>query len=100
MIPWAAILKHAPAILAAADALRARARISSGDDKGRGIEARLASLEQGSRESAQLLQDIAQQIQALAVAQEIAARRARIAIGVAIAAGIVALCAGILALVR
>jgi hypothetical protein len=69
MIPWAAILRHAPAILAAADALRARARTSSGEDKGRGIEARLSSLEQGSRESAQLLQDIAQQIQALAVAQ-------------------------------
>ena len=62
-------LKHAPAILAAADLLRARAR-TSGEDKGPGIEARLARLEQGSRESAQLLQDIAQQIQALAVAQE------------------------------
>ena len=99
MIPWATILKHAPAILAAADALRSRARTSSGDETGRGIEARLASLEQGSRESAQLLQDIAQQIQALAVAQEIAVRRARIALGVAIAGGIVAICAGILAFV-
>ena len=97
MIPWAAILKHAPAILAAADALRARARTST--DKGPGIEARLASVEQGSRESAQLLQDIAQQIQALAVGQEIAVRRARIALGVAIAAGVVAICAGILAFV-
>jgi hypothetical protein len=99
VIPWATILKHAPAILAAADALRSRARTSSGDETGRGIEARLASLEQGSRESAQLLQDIAQQIQALAVAQEIAVRRARIALGVAIAGGIVAICAGILAFV-
>ena len=96
MIPWATILRHAPAILAAADALRARARTSS-TDKGPGIEARLASLEQGSRESAQLLQEIAQQIQALAVAQEVAVRRARIVLGVAIAAGIVAICAGILA---
>ena len=98
MIPWATILKHAPAILAAADALRARARTSS-TDKGPGIEARLAGLEQGSRESAQLLQDIAQQIQALAVGQEIAVRRARIALGVAIAAGVIAICAGILAFV-
>jgi len=99
MIPWATILRHAPAILAAADALRARSRTSSGEDKGPGIEARLSSLEQGSRESAQLLQDIAQQIQALAVGQEIAVRRARIAVGVAIAAGVVAICAGILAFV-
>ena len=98
MIPWATILKHAPAILAAADALRARARTSS-TDKGPGIETRLASLEQGSRESAQLLQDIAQQIQALAVGQEIAVRRARIALGVAIAAGAVAIFASILAFV-
>ena len=98
MIPWATILKHAPAILAAADALRARSRASS-TDKGPGIEARLASLEQESRESAQLLQDIAQQIQALAVGQEIAVRRARIALAVAIAAGAVAICACILAFV-
>ena len=98
MIPWATILKHAPAILAAADALRVRARTSS-TDKGPGIEARLASLEQGSRESAQLLQDIAEQIQALAVAQEVAVRRARIAVGVAIAAGLVAICAAIFAFV-
>ena len=49
--------------------------------------------------SAQLLQDIAQQIQALAVGQEIAVRRDRIALGVAIAAGAVAICAGIIALV-
>ena len=99
VIPWATILRHAPAILAVADALRARARTSSGEDEGPGIEARLASLEQGSRESAQLLQDIAQQIQALAVAQEVAFRRARIAVGVAIAAGVVAICAGIFAFV-
>ena len=98
MIPWATILKHAPAILAAADALRARARTSS-TDKGSGIEARVASLEQGSRESAQLLQDIAQQIQALAVAQEVAARRARIALIIAAAAGFVAIGAWIVALV-
>jgi hypothetical protein len=99
VIPWATILKHAPAILAAADALRARARTSS-TETGPGIEARLASLEQGSRESAQLLQDIAQQIQALAIAQEVAVRRARIALGVAIAAGAVAICAGILVFVQ
>jgi hypothetical protein len=98
MIPWATILKHAPAIMAAADALRVRARTSSSEDKGRGIEARLSSLEQGSRESAQLLQDIAQQTQALALAQEIAARRARI-VGVAIAASVLAICAGVLAFV-
>jgi hypothetical protein len=99
VIPWAVILKHAPAMLAAADALLVRAR-KSADVKTQGTEARLTSLEQRSSESAQLLQDIAQQIQALAVAQEVAVRRARIATWVAIAAGVLATGACILALFR
>jgi hypothetical protein len=90
VIPWAAILKHGPAILGAANALLVRASASS-TTKAQGIEARLASLEQGSRESAQLLQDIAQQIQALALAQDAAARRARIALIIAAGAGFVAI---------
>ena len=96
MIPWAVILKHAPAMLAAADALLLRAR-KTPDVRTQGTEARLTGLEQRSSESAQLLQDMAQQIQALAVAQEVAARRARIATGVAIGAGVLAACACILA---
>jgi hypothetical protein len=89
VIPWAAILKHAPVMLAAADALLVRARGST-ERKSHGVDERLTSLEQRDRESAQLIQDIAQQIQALAVAQEVAVRRARIALGVAVAAGALA----------
>lgn len=96
MIPWAAILKHAPVMLAAADALLVRAR-GSAEGKSRGVDERLTSLEQRDRESAQLLQDVAQQIQALAVAQEVAVRRARIALGVAVAAGVLAAGACVLA---
>jgi hypothetical protein len=98
VIPWATILKHAPAILGAANALLVRASASS-TFKAQGIEGRIASLEQGSRESAQLLQDIAQQIQALALAQEVAARRARIALIAAAGAGFLAIGAWIFALV-
>ena len=96
VIPWALILKHAPAMLAAADALLVRAR-GSAEAKTQGTEARLSSLEQRSSEAAQLLKDMAQQIQAMAVAQEIEVRRARIAVAVAIAAGVLATCACILA---
>jgi len=100
VIPWAAILKHAPVMLAAADALLVRARGST-ERKSHGVDERLTSLEQRDRESAQLIQDMAQQIQALAVAQEVAVRRrARIALGVAIAAGVLAACACVLAFLR
>jgi hypothetical protein len=92
VIPWAAILKHAPVMLAAADALLLRAR-GSEERKSHGVGERLTSLEQRDRESAQLLQDIARQMQALVVAQETTARRARVALGVAVAAGVLAACA-------
>ena len=98
MIPWVAILKHAPTILAAADALLVRARASA-VDKTRGMTERIDALERQSRELAQLLQDIAQQIQALVVAQDLAARRTWICIGVAAAACLLAITAGILAVV-
>ncbi len=97
MIPWAAILKHTPAMLAAADALLARSRGTGTKDK-QGTDARLASLEQRSSESAQLIQDIAQQIQALALAQEVAARRVWVAMIVAGAAGLLATCATMVAI--
>jgi hypothetical protein len=97
VIPWAAILKHAPAMLAAADALMARSRATGTKDK-QGTDARLVSLEQRSSESAQLIQDIAQQIQALAAAQEVAARRVRMAMIVAGTAGLLAIGATLLAI--
>jgi hypothetical protein len=63
-----------------------------------GVEERLGLVEQGSRESAQLLRDIAQQVHALTVTQEIAARRARLGLILGSVALIIALCAGIIAM--
>ena len=100
MIPWSAILRHAPTILAAADALLARTRASSTAGQTKNSEARLVDLEEGARASAQLTQDMAQQIQALTVAHDITARRARVAVGLSIAAAVLAIVAGILAIVR
>jgi hypothetical protein len=90
VIPWLAMLKHAPAILAAAGALRERVRATDAGDRTRPIDVRLAELEDESRASAQLLQDMAQQINALALANESTARRTRLAVGLAIAAIVLA----------
>jgi hypothetical protein len=100
MIPWAAILKHAPAILAAADALRTRARANDAGDPTRSVNARLAELEHESRASAQLTQDIAQQINALTLAHESAARTARRGLALGIAALVLAIASAVFAFVR
>jgi hypothetical protein len=99
MIPWAAILKHAPAILAAADALRTRVRANDAGDSTRSVDARLAELEGESRASAQLTQEIAQQISALTLAHENAARMARRGLTLGIAALVLAIAGVILVIV-
>ena len=64
------------------------------------IEARLDQLEKASMESARLLQEIAQQVQALTIAQEQTARRAAIAMALGAAAAVVGIGAGVLAAIR
>lgn len=93
MIPWATLLRHAPTILAAADGLVARSRAAraEADATARGIDDRLASLEQRSSETAQLVQDIAKQVHALTLAQEQTARRVRRTLILAAAALVVAI---------
>jgi soluble lytic murein transglycosylase-like protein len=98
MIPWVAILKHAPAILAAADALRTRVRATNAGDSTRSVDARLAELEDESRASAQLTQDMAQQINALTLAHENSARTARRGLALGIAALVLAIAGVILAI--
>jgi hypothetical protein len=98
-IPWTTILTHGPAILAAAKRLLVTAGASHTRADHQNVEARLQRLEQTSMESARLLEDIAQQIHALALAQELTARRARIAIAVSVVAVITCVGVGILAFV-
>ena len=94
-IPWGAIVTHGPAIVAAAKRLIAPAD----DAQAKSIETRLNQLEAGSMESARLLHDMAQQVQALAVAQAQTAQRARIAVGLGVTALVVAIGATILAMI-
>lgn len=84
-------------MVAAADALLVRARSSKPEATTQNVEERLGMLEQGSRESAQLLRDIAQQVNEPSVAQEIAAKRIRFGITLGIVALIIALCACVIA---
>jgi hypothetical protein len=93
-IPWTAILTHAPALVRAAKGLLARA-----PDEKQTLDTRLDRLENTSLESARLLDDIAQQFQALAMAQEQTARRARIALTLGVVAIVVGIGAGILAVI-
>ena len=97
---WLAILKHAPAILSAAEALFQRAKTSRADDETRSIELRIDELAESSRASAALIQDMATQLQALAMVQEATARKVRVAVGISVAASAVAVAAVAIALVR
>lgn len=99
MIPWEAILKHAPAILAAADSLRTRVKETDAGDHTRNVDARLAELEGDSRAAAQLTQEMAQQINALTLAHESAARTARRGLVLGIIALVIAIAGVILAIV-
>ena len=92
MIPWAALLRHAPMILAAADSLLARTRPGKTGGTTVNSAERLSKLEQSSNESAQLLHDIAKQLDALTKVQTSTAKRAQLAVVLAIAA--LALAAG------
>jgi len=97
---WFAILRHAPAILSAAEALLHRATTSRADDHTRSIEMRIDELTESSRASAELIQDMARQLQALALVQHAQVRQVRAAIGISVAASVVAVAAVVIGFVR
>jgi hypothetical protein len=97
---WSAILRHAPAILSGAEALFRRAKASRADDDARSIEMRLDELAESSRASAELIQDMAKQLQALAMVHDAMVRKVRTATGISIAASVVAVAAIVIAFVK
>jgi hypothetical protein len=97
---WFAILRHAPAILSAAEALFNRAKTSRADDHTRSIDTRIDELAESSRASAELIQDMAKQLQALAMVHDATVRKVRVAIGISVAASVVAVAAVVIAFVR
>jgi hypothetical protein len=99
-IPWTTILTHGPAIVASARRLLATTDAKDARERHAALDLRLEQLQRASAESARLVHDIAEQVQALTMAQQEAARRGRIAITLAVAALLVAIGAAILVLVR
>ena len=97
-IPWAAILTHGPRLVAAAQALLAM-QTSKGKERHQNIEARLDQLEKGSVESARLLKGIAEQLQAITLAQQETQKRVRIALVFGAVATLLGVGAVILAMV-
>jgi hypothetical protein len=98
-IPWAAILTHGPTIVSVAKRLLETSGANESHERHQTIEARLDQLETASMESARLLQDIAEQVQALTTAQEETARKCRIAIALGIAATVIGIGASIVTIV-
>ena len=88
-IPWGAILTHGPALVSAARSLLATQSTKT-NERNRSIEARLDQLEKASIESARLLEELAEQLQALTLAQQEMQRRLRIAVIVGVAAAVLA----------
>jgi len=99
-MPWAAMLRYGPTLVASAARLLAAADSSKRGEQNETLAGRLDQLENASAESARLIREIAEQIHVLAAAQEEAARKFRIAILLAVAATVVGVGAGILAMVR
>ena len=97
-IPWAAILTHGPTIVSAARSLLADQSRQS-KDRHKSLEARLEQLENASVESARLLQQMAEQLQAVTAVQQELQQRLRLALIVGVGAGALAIGALILAIV-
>jgi hypothetical protein len=97
-IPWAAILTHGPTIVAAARSLFA-AQSRRFDERNQTIDARIAGLEKASMESARLIQEMAEQLQALTLAQQQIHRSLRLALVAGVIAALLALSALVVVIV-
>ena len=97
-IPWAAILTHGPTLVAAARSLLVNQSRKT-TERHHSIEARLDQLEKASVETARLLQQMAEQLQALTLAQQDLERRVRRTLIVASVAAVLSLVAVIVAIV-
>jgi hypothetical protein len=78
-IPWAAILTHGPTIVAAARSLL-DTQSRSGQQRHQSLEARIEELEKTSVQTARLVNEMAEQLQALTLAQQELQRRFKVAL--------------------
>ena len=96
-IPWAAILTHGPAIVSAARTLLA-AQARKVDERHQTVDGRLDRLEKASVETARLLQEMAEQLQAITAAEQELQRRLRLTLIVTTVAAVLSVGALILSL--
>jgi hypothetical protein len=100
MIPWSFLLKNGPLILAGADALLTRLRSEPAQREMGDPGGRLSRLEENSTETARLLQQLAQHVDALAAAQRATAKRVQIALVLGAVAAALSLGACIMVMLR
>jgi hypothetical protein len=102
-IPWKTILKNAPMLLGAADALLAQVRQRSVATEISGdinvVRQHVARLEEQQRASAELVRQMADQLSAMTMAAEQNASRLRVAYGLAIAGTVLGITGCVLAVV-
>ncbi len=102
LIPWDTLISHAPAIKRRAEAAASEAREAQrahGQDL-RALTARIEALEARSQAEADLVRQIAQQLQDLTVASEVLAAQIRWIVVAGFASAILALAALVVAIVR
>jgi hypothetical protein len=98
-IPWRVILTHGPAIVSAAQSLFAN-QSKRANERQQGLDARLDQLEKASVESARLLQELAQQVQALTLAEQDLQKRVLLAVTVGAVGVLVGIAAAFVAFLR
>jgi hypothetical protein len=103
-VPWGAILKRAPALLAAADAVLLTTRRKGLGNEAAGdiqtLKQRIADLEEHQRAHAELVKQIADQLDAVALAAQLCSVRVRQILILTVVGLALALAACVLAWVR
>jgi hypothetical protein len=92
-VPWALLLRNAPQIVKAADTFASELKLrrsASGAISAQPLEARVAALEDHDRTDAELLRQLAQQVEALTTTTAILARRLKL-MGLLLAAAVAAI---------
>lgn len=98
-LPWSRLALLVPTVVQLSRELRERKQAARGEPL-RGLEARVAAVEEAQRREAELVQALAEQSAALAEAAETLRRQTRIVWGIASAAAAVAAAALLIALLR
>jgi hypothetical protein len=102
--PWKIILKNAPVIVAAAESLlnqsRQRAAATEATADTVALRRRVMELDEQQRASAELVRQLADQVNAMAQAAEQSASKLRVAYGLAIAGTVLGIAGCLIAVLR